>query len=266
MLKFRDFFINRTFITTITANDDENKPPQAPQTTLRIVAPQQQSNNSEAISPSLDGSKNEVHQLQKGFSLLNTNGMNDIGQKVPATVSTVATPSSSSIHSSIIREKRRPASAGTRITTKNNQQYYGRSNRRPASANSNRQRRKVQPHPPSNIITGSINYKKYNRPVKKLISKLQEYQYLPSSKSNNLRNSNVLIGRTDRNSTINYDDAVLKIYDIPIFYFPKFFHPDPSVKRQSGLIKPSINNSNVLGTSFTLPYFKVISENKDLTF
>ena len=65
--------------------------------------------------------------------------------------------------------------------------------------------------------------------------------------------------------TLNYDDAVLKIYDIPVFYFPKFFHPDPSVKRQSGLIKPSINNSNVLGTSFTLPYFKVISENKDLT-
>ena len=65
--------------------------------------------------------------------------------------------------------------------------------------------------------------------------------------------------------TLNYDNAVLKIYDIPVFYFPKFFHPDPSVKRQSGLIKPSINNSNVLGTSFTLPYFKVISENKDLT-
>jgi len=65
--------------------------------------------------------------------------------------------------------------------------------------------------------------------------------------------------------TLNYDNAVLKIYDIPVFYFPKFFHPDPSVKRQSGLIKPAINSSNVLGTSFTLPYFKVISENKDLT-
>ena len=62
-----------------------------------------------------------------------------------------------------------------------------------------------------------------------------------------------------------YKDAVLKIYDLPVLYFPKFFHPDPSVKRQSGLIKPSINNSNVLGTSFTLPYFKVISESKDLT-
>ena len=66
--------------------------------------------------------------------------------------------------------------------------------------------------------------------------------------------------------TLNYDNAVLKIYDIPVFYFPKFFHPDPSVKRQSGLIKPAINSSNVLGTSFTLPYFKVISESKDLTF
>ena len=62
-----------------------------------------------------------------------------------------------------------------------------------------------------------------------------------------------------------YKDAVLKIYDFPVLYFPKFFHPDPSVKRQSGLLKPEINSSNVLGSSFTLPYYKVISNNKDLT-
>ena len=66
--------------------------------------------------------------------------------------------------------------------------------------------------------------------------------------------------------TLNYENAVLKIYDFPVLYFPKFFHPDPSVKRQSGLLQPEINNSNVLGSSLTLPYFKVISENKDLTF
>ena len=66
--------------------------------------------------------------------------------------------------------------------------------------------------------------------------------------------------------TLKYDNAILKIYDIPVFYFPKFFHPDPSVKRQSGLLKPEINNSDVLGSSLTLPYFKVISQNKDLTF
>mgnify|MGYP007054318468 FL=1 len=64
---------------------------------------------------------------------------------------------------------------------------------------------------------------------------------------------------------IFYKNAWLKVYDTPVFYFPKFFHPDPTVKRQSGLLQPEINNSNVLGSSLTLPYFKVISENKDLT-
>ena len=38
--------------------------------------------------------------------------------------------------------------------------------------------------------------------------------------------------------TIYYNHAVLKVYDVPIFYFPKFFHPDPSVKRKSGLLTP----------------------------
>ena len=49
-------------------------------------------------------------------------------------------------------------------------------------------------------------------------------------------------------------------------YFPKFFHPDPSVKRQSGFLKPQLNNSNILGSSINLPYYKVLSKNKDLTF
>ena len=33
---------------------------------------------------------------------------------------------------------------------------------------------------------------------------------------------------------ISYKNAFLNIYDFPVLYFPKFFHPDPSVKRQSG--------------------------------
>ena len=35
---------------------------------------------------------------------------------------------------------------------------------------------------------------------------------------------------------IIYEDAWLEIYDFPVVYFPKFFHPDPSVKRQSGFL------------------------------
>jgi len=65
---------------------------------------------------------------------------------------------------------------------------------------------------------------------------------------------------------IIYNDALLKIYDVPVLYFPKFFHPDPSVKRQSGFLQPQLNNSNILGSSFRLPYFHVLADNKDLTF
>ena len=65
--------------------------------------------------------------------------------------------------------------------------------------------------------------------------------------------------------TLNYKDAWLKIYDKPIFYFPKFFHPDPSVKRQSGFLMPGIINSSISGNSIKIPYFAAISKNKDFT-
>tara|TARA_A100001234_G_C12637772_1_gene390750 strand:+ start:386 stop:3013 length:2628 start_codon:yes stop_codon:yes gene_type:complete len=63
-----------------------------------------------------------------------------------------------------------------------------------------------------------------------------------------------------------YKDAVLKVYDLPVVYFPKFFHPDPSVERQSGFLTPQINSSNVLGDSIYIPYFHAISKNRDITF
>ena len=34
--------------------------------------------------------------------------------------------------------------------------------------------------------------------------------------------------------TMYYKNAWLEIYDKKVLYFPKFFHPDPTVKRQSG--------------------------------
>ena len=65
---------------------------------------------------------------------------------------------------------------------------------------------------------------------------------------------------------ISYKNAWLKIYDIPILYFPKFFHPDPTVNRRSGFLKPQFNSSDILGSSFAMPYFSVIAENRDFTF
>ena len=65
---------------------------------------------------------------------------------------------------------------------------------------------------------------------------------------------------------INYKHAWLEIYDKPVVYFPKFFHPDPTVERQSGFLMPQLIDSSSLGMSFKLPYYKVLSDNKDLTF
>ena len=66
--------------------------------------------------------------------------------------------------------------------------------------------------------------------------------------------------------TVYYEHATLKFYDIPIFYFPKFFHPDPTVKRQSGFLQPVFTDSTSLGTGFGLPYYWAISNARDLTF
>jgi LPS-assembly protein len=66
--------------------------------------------------------------------------------------------------------------------------------------------------------------------------------------------------------TIKYKNAWLKIYDVPTFYFPKFSHPDPTVRRKSGFLSPKFSNSKNIGSSITIPYFHALSESKDITF
>ena len=53
---------------------------------------------------------------------------------------------------------------------------------------------------------------------------------------------------------------------MPILYFPKFFHPDPSVKRQTGFLQPQISDSNLLGSSISIPYFYAPKKDVDYTF
>jgi LPS-assembly protein len=65
---------------------------------------------------------------------------------------------------------------------------------------------------------------------------------------------------------INYKNAFLKVYDVPVMYFPKFFHPDPTVKRQSGFLIPTIKNSSNSDNYLNTPYFLALAENKDATF
>ena len=69
-----------------------------------------------------------------------------------------------------------------------------------------------------------------------------------------------------KNKIINYKNAFLNIYDVPVMYFPRFFHPDPTVKRKSGFLIPSIKNSKNSDNYLNTPYFFAIAENRDATF
>ena len=68
-----------------------------------------------------------------------------------------------------------------------------------------------------------------------------------------------------KKKTIYYDNALIKIYDIPIFYFPKLSHPDPTVNRRSGFLPPSIYDSKNLGIGVSVPYFFAINKDKNFT-
>ena len=68
------------------------------------------------------------------------------------------------------------------------------------------------------------------------------------------------------NKVFEYKNSWLKVFDKKIFYFPFFSHPDPSVERKSGFLTPVYGSSNNFGSWINIPYFKVINEEKDLTF
>jgi LPS-assembly protein len=65
--------------------------------------------------------------------------------------------------------------------------------------------------------------------------------------------------------TIYYDNVVLKIYNLPIFFSPKFSHPDPTVNRKSGFLTPSLISSSNLGSGTKIPFFWDLGNDKDLT-
>lgn len=65
--------------------------------------------------------------------------------------------------------------------------------------------------------------------------------------------------------TVEYEDATFEVFGVPIAYTPYFAHPDPTVKRASGFLLPSIGSSNRLGVHASIPYFWAIDDQRDLT-
>ena len=113
------------------------------------------------------------------------------------------------------------------------------------------------------ILSNTVNIKNEKLEFKKSVFTNCNYRKKDKCPPWSIKSSKIL--HDNKKKTIYYDNAVLKIYDIPIFYFPKFSHPDPSVERRSGFLSPSYSNSKNLGQSIKLPYFFAINKDKDLT-
>ncbi|HEX2891272.1 LPS-assembly protein LptD [Vineibacter terrae] len=64
---------------------------------------------------------------------------------------------------------------------------------------------------------------------------------------------------------IYFYDATLEFFGVPVAWTPYFSHPDPSVKRRSGILTPSFEHSGQLGYGMTLPYYGVIDDTADIT-
>lgn len=65
--------------------------------------------------------------------------------------------------------------------------------------------------------------------------------------------------------TITYYNARLEFKGVPVFYTPYFSHPDPKVKRKSGILFPAFGATKDLGTFVSVPVYYAIAPNHDLT-
>ena len=68
-----------------------------------------------------------------------------------------------------------------------------------------------------------------------------------------------------KEETVRYENPRLEFLGVPIAYAPFLVHADPSVKRKSGLLLPTISATSALGVGVTVPYFFNLAPNYDIT-
>lgn len=66
-------------------------------------------------------------------------------------------------------------------------------------------------------------------------------------------------------ATISYQDAWFEFMGVPIAWVPYFQHADPTVKRKSGFLIPTLRSSDNLGFAVEQPYYFALAPNYDVT-
>ena len=125
---------------------------------------------------------------------------------------------------------------------------------------------KIRLHDGSRIVGSSFNKEDE-------ISVIENAEYTPCTEKDylikncpgwKLKSKKIYHDRESK--TIHYDHAQIQLFNIPVFYLPYFSHPDPSVKKRSGFLMPTIQTDNQLGETFSIPFFLNLNSNRDLTF
>ncbi len=113
------------------------------------------------------------------------------------------------------------------------------------------------------IFANTVSINKKTTSFNKSISTLCDYRENDKCPPWTIQSSKML--HDAQKKTIYYDNALLRVYNVPIFYFPKLSHPDPTVDRRSGFLPPNFSNSRNLGSSISIPYFWALNDDKNLT-
>jgi LPS-assembly protein len=70
----------------------------------------------------------------------------------------------------------------------------------------------------------------------------------------------------DENEKMLYfENATVDFFGVPLAWFPFMSAPDPTVKRKSGFLFPSLSNSQAYGYGIEVPYYLALAPNYDLT-
>ncbi|HWT30331.1 MAG TPA: LPS-assembly protein LptD [Propylenella sp.] len=74
----------------------------------------------------------------------------------------------------------------------------------------------------------------------------------------------IIHDQTER--TVHYQNAKLEFFGFPIAYLPYMSHPDPTVKRKTGFLTPTLMETEAIGFGVTTPVFWNLAPHYDVTF
>ena len=62
-----------------------------------------------------------------------------------------------------------------------------------------------------------------------------------------------------------FEDARLEFWGVPLVWMPYFSTPDPTVKRKTGFLMPTISSNSVYGVGVEVPYYFALAPSYDIT-